>query len=853
MSHTSVSLVHKMTSNNATTACTLRRCAPPIPAHLVRRPHLEQMFDERNWVGSNIIIAGPAGSGKSTIAIQLGLNVADRVQYISARGIPSHVAVADQATFEGNLLAELVNILRWSTPTTPVEEIEQSLLALAEAPLTGTDVLIIDDIDLVSATQIRYLMSASSEQMASLKAPMIIFVTRHLSDELRTWISERGRTRILLPDLLAVTETELEALHTSPPFSSHSMEAIREVWQSTGGWITGMQRLLTPDMSFDEFVLDEIVLAQPRAKQNLIFAIGELPQVSLELVDYLLRCTDTSDEDALAILWQTPLVHGDEPETLHVPDALRSSLARLRRKHGNVANIQAACAHAITWYVRNRMFEEARKLAITMSLGEHYLISIHPVCASYAHQDRWEDILQLTTGIPLHDLVQNGDLAFWTLQALGYMGSWRELDQLQVAVTSNWQQSDQASLRGRSHWLNAWRAWRSLEERSALTMAEEAYVTLPTHAVQERMFAAVTAEVAARHFGDTALINHWSAISNTCRRHLSREPEWWHINCGFHRISHTAISGNLALAYDQASLALDNSDPAYPRITLMFSILMAYIEIELGHFDAAHNTLIHAGNFVDSTLSQSMYDMAMAQYHLTRGEFHRARSLLGMQGQTMHNRADRNDHRLRLLALQEMRVGNYDLAEDILQHWTHCEESWPRYFGEPHHHVIKAMLQVQRGRLEDALATAEDLAIQARDRGHATYVIQALAIQAEAFHRLEFAGELDRVLCQLDELDPKQLYVKSASPFGRNVRLPATLALSRPYARRRQATENLTFREIELLNAADSGLTTRQIAERFSLSQSTVKNHMASVFKKLGVTKRAEALALTQSFRKPAD
>jgi two-component system, NarL family, nitrate/nitrite response regulator NarL len=50
----------------------------------------------------------------------------------------------------------------------------------------------------------------------------------------------------------------------------------------------------------------------------------------------------------------------------------------------------------------------------------------------------------------------------------------------------------------------------------------------------------------------------------------------------------------------------------------------------------------------------------------------------------------------------------------------------------------------------------------------------------------------------------------------------------------------LTRRELEIVTTVATGLTNRDIARRFSLSEETVKHHLTNIFSKLGVTNRVE-------------
>jgi DNA-binding NarL/FixJ family response regulator len=55
---------------------------------------------------------------------------------------------------------------------------------------------------------------------------------------------------------------------------------------------------------------------------------------------------------------------------------------------------------------------------------------------------------------------------------------------------------------------------------------------------------------------------------------------------------------------------------------------------------------------------------------------------------------------------------------------------------------------------------------------------------------------------------------------------------------------SLTAREREIMNLISQGLTNQQIADRFVLSEKTVKNHVNRIYSKLGASNRAHATAL---------
>jgi DNA-binding NarL/FixJ family response regulator len=86
---------------------------------------------------------------------------------------------------------------------------------------------------------------------------------------------------------------------------------------------------------------------------------------------------------------------------------------------------------------------------------------------------------------------------------------------------------------------------------------------------------------------------------------------------------------------------------------------------------------------------------------------------------------------------------------------------------------------------------------------------------------------------------------------GETVLSPAVVgtvfdALRRPPGSPDEASgpASLTSREREVMNLISQGLTNQQIAERFVLSEKTVKNHVNRIYGKLGASNRAHATAL---------
>ena len=70
------------------------------------------------------------------------------------------------------------------------------------------------------------------------------------------------------------------------------------------------------------------------------------------------------------------------------------------------------------------------------------------------------------------------------------------------------------------------------------------------------------------------------------------------------------------------------------------------------------------------------------------------------------------------------------------------------------------------------------------------------------------------------------------------------VARPRPHLARRGELVDLTDRELEMLELLARGLSNAELAEAISLSEATVKTHLSSMFGKLGLKSRTQAVVL---------
>jgi LuxR family maltose regulon positive regulatory protein len=188
------------------------------------------------------------------------------------------------------------------------------------------------------------------------------------------------------------------------------------------------------------------------------------------------------------------------------------------------------------------------------------------------------------------------------------------------------------------------------------------------------------------------------------------------------------------------------------------------------------------------------------------------------------------------------------------------------YHLQHHQHltVVRIWIVEQRydralERLDQLLAGVERFGWLPSRRAIEVYVLKAVTLQA--LGRVEQALiVLDAALAMaepggyirtfVDEGPPMAKLLREAASRGVHPeyvsRLSAALVSSEPLA---ALVEPLSEREREILQLIAEGLTNRQIADRLVLAIGTVKAHTSSIYGKLGVANRVQAVARARELK----
>jgi LuxR family transcriptional regulator, maltose regulon positive regulatory protein len=263
--------------------------------------------------------------------------------------------------------------------------------------------------------------------------------------------------------------------------------------------------------------------------------------------------------------------------------------------------------------------------------------------------------------------------------------------------------------------------------------------------------------------------------------------------------------------------ALRTVERERPAIELLCLVDQAWLLVERRRLHDAFETIERAGSLAEqvdaSAALLSRVTATRAHLHLLVGEIARAEALVSVTPT-----GTRHQLEAARLALAQQRPG--DALEMVDTVDTH---QWPRY-----------ELEVLLLRARAALALG-------RSAGDVASIVESALTIAEE-HRfvrslLVDGGPLDDVLREALRRAPSGTYRDALAQRCRS-RTPIPRMVDDPGAPYRPSS-----RELEVLRYLATGLSNREIAAEMYISLNTMKTHVRSLYRRLGVSSRSQALA----------
>lgn len=844
-------------------ATTLGSFDKDAASHLVHRKRILDFINRHPNTGAFTCIIGPIGAGKTTVAMQWAQEYDGEIQYVSASEYSSvYASGRSEPSPFGLALARLFDACGHAVQDPSAEEIRGLLEKVLELSHQTRESFILDDMEHLSRHAMMILQPMLLDALPRLHVDRALIVSRTMDSLVMNGLQTVGALRMVLPSTLEFDQQETEEAVRLGVFGTASIEQVKVAREESSGWLTGMLTSLwgtggqtMSTATLHSLLLNEMLLKQPTPILNAMMASAIVPSNSPELWE---RWFDHLEIRHLFIpptLTQLPtrLIDGQTTRFEIVP-VMRDALVALRSLTADKDILEDLIRIAVHWYVERGELESAVRLATEQGAEHHLLSALKPICTAFAQSEDWTSILETIGCVPDEVLAQDNDITYWVLHGRAAHGRPADLNRLSDMVMDKWKESEDPLVRGRFHLISSFGAYMRNQADESRREAETAFHTLPKNAYRELHSAAATASIAESYLADSPRSHRWAALANNLLPYLPTSLRWWHNNAGPARLSYLATSGRMQEAYDLATKQIEKLLGDHPTEVTRYYIIKAQIDIERLRFDSAESLIdIAQTHAIDRYAQKHHLRMVESELARAQGNPEDAWDAMDIELVSPSGREDLGFREAVTLARIALEMGDTSVAEFVLQSTMIPHDLWPKYFGDPHHDLMVALIRSQQGDHEEAISLAVSVADEGLLRGHIYFVVNAYATAAHIYLSKGDTEQADGMLWRAIKAQGNAGYQLAYNVLGQDVRkLRPVISVVETSDRAQILTEQdarnrLTNRELQALELAAQPLTNKEIAERMYISVSTVKNHLARAYDKLGAHNRRGAVRIARN------
>lgn len=467
-------------------------------------------------------------------------------------------------------------------------------------------------------------------------------------------------------------------------------------------------------------------------------------------------------------------------------------------------------------------------------------------CRQLAIRDRHHELLELLQQAPLETIQSDEDLAFWHALCLLSTVRYVEGKQATEEFIRRYATPDNALGVGRSHLLQSHLCIMDGDTEASYNHELQVVSILPETAYHERLRSWATIDTMAGHMGDAVRMEQAIDALADVRNNLPFDQSWWYSFVVPNRADILAKRGFLEKA---KTLLLTQLSSVPQQEAAIIKLRLAVIALEHQDPTKASEWLEDVAYDGPTTYWSTEAFLISSQVKRLLGDADGAIKILqdGIAERAQHHiRADffRVQMQLCELWIQE---GEIELAEAWVSLASKSLDPWPRTYGHPIPNMILAELEMAKSNWAEAIRLLEALRDEGIRRDHAGLLVGIYAHLAYA-HAASDETDTSRDFVKLATLaGANGNFAKSLTVFGVDVRTfltgtPSSIVENRSKHYSENKRLLLSQRELEVLQLAKAGHRNPEIAEQLYLSVSTVKNHMANIFKRLGVNNRRDAV-----------
>ena len=833
-----------------------------VTSGLVSRQRVLSILDSNLEPGNISWLVGPIGSGKSTVALQWTQHRSVDVQYVSVGKTETEgFGKTHPPNLLGVALADLLNAVAGGVQEHSEELIRSRLARVIEVSKQERCSFILDDLERIGRPAMEIMQNLFPTALPELNIEHGIFISRTMDSNVFGSLQAVSNLRVVLPTTFEFDQEETNAAQELGIFGSASATQAEDARVACHGWISGMLSTLhghggeTVDPSqLRARILNDLLAHQPRPVLHVMIASASLPWVHNGIWQRWFTHLNIPHWAIPSTISQLPTQIND-PQTgrFEIVPIMRENLRLLGSITASDQEVRSLLEIGLRWYVETGHFAAASTLAADLKMEDMLLHALKPQCAAMAEVEDWTAIQKVLEVVPEHILLQDTDLTYWYFHGLIESDAWAEMKRLFDHVESSWSASGDEITRARAHMLRSWFAQILGDSAQAMKTGVRALEKFPKHYHRERLWAAEIVGTAAAMEGDTSSALEYSSEANFEMAHLLRPSRWWHNNAGATRYSWMAMYGRLNEAFE---ITHHHARTVDGSLRTRHLLLMAQIDIERLRLDSARSLLEEAESVMQpgyaqhhhyraamSNLARAEGDLERAAHHLTNSEIKSAR------------RFDHYSREILLRARIAIEQGDPSAAEIYLKTAPSRGRDWPTEFGDADPYILHALILHKRRQSDDAIVLVRNAYDDATERQQIYFAVRAQAALAHIYHDLGEPLLYSRAVLLAEEASADSGMALAFRVFGEDVRTfreNTDITSAETHNRLPVAStptlaiDSLTSREIEVLGYVAQSKSNKEIAETMYISVSTVKNHLASSFGKLGAKNRRSAVRIAR-------
>jgi LuxR family maltose regulon positive regulatory protein len=896
-----------MATNEPNISNTLLKTKLHIPQArpaLVHRPRLIDLIN-RYDIPCFTLVSAPAGFGKTTLLsdwvrmnqvpaawISLDANDNDPVRFLSY--VSAALMTVDPTVGDDALAA-----IRSPQPIS-IDRI-LALLINDVAEYSGTVALVFDDYQFIESEDVHQALFNVIER---LPPNMHVLLATRIDPP---WPLARFRARGTMNEIrasdLRFTATETGAFLNEIMDLSLSTEEIARLGERTEGWIAGLQMLaLSLQDRVDrtqfikafsgshryilDYLMEEVLERQPTELRTFLLETSILERMCAPLCQHI-----TGQTNAQEILEKIDhsnlfLVPLDDDRRWYRYHHLFADLLRTRLKEIHPDRLLELHREASTWFEQRNLVNEAIQHGFEADDKDRSIHLIKSKSLELVFQGGLRTLERWLQMLPKETVANSPRLCLaqaWVCVYSGNIAACKQtLDACEQACDlSEKKIVDEDIIRGQLLGVRAYTAWFEGDIDSAEAYAREALSILPESDTMGRAWASEVLGAMLRTLGDfdeaQKYLEHAIEISTrTGALHIAIDAYWELSVLTYYRGQLDETMRICQQALDLANQFIREGGRRLP-VTGYIYTRMAFVSWARGELDRAleyaleGTRLSERWGFTDVLV---MSYLAIARVYSSRGEYDQAQRAV-QRAKSIST--DLSEHYLEssafLEALINLQHDNLQAALDWKDRATIQVSDSPNF---PHlqdyrilAHVHVAQATKSRSAVPDnvieMLVRLDELCDQVEAHGHSIEVLLTLVLAWQANNQdqraLEslkkairlaqgegyiqpFIQNKAQLLEYLRTLHRQDKYINFINKILEKGEMKSTTPTSRSSAL--LLIEELSERELDVLRYLPSQLSTSEIAEELYIATSTVRSHIKSIYGKLDVHNRREAVARAQ-------